>query len=387
MLAGMHSTSSQRYASGTVWNWPRRCSYWHPCSSWWMLSSLLMKYSSNITCKACAKRFSLIVVTIKFSFPDYWRCQQAWCQLGKLGRKLVDCVLQIMSAVSVSVDRHCEELSRILADFYQRHWGRRVQKLMQFEATSAFGIENWGSFGNSCDELMFVGGRLLLDVCCTYTNSLSVTILHVNLITCLSTLPPGVYQLPVNPSSRCLSLACQPFLQVFITCLSTLPPGDCLSVACWPFVLCLQLFQSGTFSDKWLRFLQAKCRSWYPVDSVKALKWTQSRDPGQCKRLTGLVVCWYTAVTWWWRQFKAMTRASVNHALVTFNKITIYLYCIYRKPCLKEFHPGRISRVPCTKVLSQSTSGFGFFTPFDRSRRARQACDISFSNFATQEKL
>jgi len=45
------------------------------------------------------------------------------------------------------------------------------------------------------------------------------------------------------------------------------------------------------------------------------------------------------------------------------------------------------SRVPCTKVLSQSTSGFGFFTPFDRSGRARQACDISFSNFATQEKL
>jgi len=26
-----------------------------------------------------------------------------------------------------------------------------------------------------------------------------------------------------------------------------------------------------------------------------------------------------------------------------------------------------------------------FFTPFDRSRRARQACDVSFSNFATQE--
>jgi len=228
MLAGMHSTSSQRYASGTVWNWPRRCSYWHPCSSWWMLSSLLMKYSSNITCKACAKRFSLIVVTIKFSFPDYWRCQQAWCQLGKLGRKLVDCVLQIMSAVSVSVDRHCEELSRILADFYQRHWGRRVQKLMQFEATSAFGIENWGSFGNSCDELMFVGGRLLLDVCCTYTNSLSVTILHVNLITCLSTLPPGVYQLPVNPSSRCLSLACQPFLQVIVYQLPV-DPSSCVS--------------------------------------------------------------------------------------------------------------------------------------------------------------
>jgi len=70
---------------------------------------------------------------------------------------------------------------------------------MQFEATSAFGIENWGSFGISCEELMFVGGRLLLDVC-TYTNSLSVIILHVNLITCLSTLPPGVYHLPVNPS-------------------------------------------------------------------------------------------------------------------------------------------------------------------------------------------
>jgi len=45
------------------------------------------------------------------------------------------------------------------------------------------------------------------------------------------------------------------------------------------------------------------------------------------------------------------------------------------------------SRVPCTKVLSQSTSGFGFFIPFDRSRRARQACDVTFSNFATQEKL
>jgi len=44
------------------------------------------------------------------------------------------------------------------------------------------------------------------------------------------------------------------------------------------------------------------------------------------------------------------------------------------------------SSVPCTKVLSQSTSGFGIFTPFDRSRRAR-ACDVSFSNFATQEKL
>ena len=38
----------------------------------------------------------------------------------------------------------------------------------------------------------------------------------------------------------------------------------------------------------------------------------------------------------------------------------------------------RTSRVPCTKVLSQSTSGFGFFTPFDRSRRARQTCDVSF---------
>ena len=238
MLAGMHSASSQRYVSGTVWNWLRRCSYWHPCSDWWMLSSLLMKYSSNITCEACAKRFRLIVVTIKFWFPDYWRCQQAWCQLGKLGRKLVDCVLQVMSVVSVSVDRHCEELSRILADFYQRHWGRRVQKLMQFEATSAFGIENWGSFGISCEELMFVGGRLLLDVC-TYTNSLSVIILHVNLITCLSTLPPGVYHLPVNPSWRwllitglstlppgdCLSLACHSFLKVIITCLSTLPPG------------------------------------------------------------------------------------------------------------------------------------------------------------------
>jgi len=46
-----------------------------------------------------------------------------------------------------------------------------------------------------------------------------------------------------------------------------------------------------------------------------------------------------------------------------------------------------ISRVPCTKVLSQSTSGFGLFTPFNRSQRARQACDVSFSNFATQEKL
>jgi len=45
------------------------------------------------------------------------------------------------------------------------------------------------------------------------------------------------------------------------------------------------------------------------------------------------------------------------------------------------------SRVPCTKVLSQSISGFGIFTPFDRSRRTRQACDVSFSNFATQEKL
>jgi len=30
---------------------------------------------------------------------------------------------------------------------------------------------------------------------------------------------------------------------------------------------------------------------------------------------------------------------------------------------------------------------FCVFTPFDRSRRARQACDVSFSNFATQEKL
>jgi len=30
-----------------------------------------------------------------------------------------------------------------------------------------------------------------------------------------------------------------------------------------------------------------------------------------------------------------------------------------------------MSRVPCTKVLSQSTSGFGFFIPFERSRRAR----------------
>jgi len=30
---------------------------------------------------------------------------------------------------------------------------------------------------------------------------------------------------------------------------------------------------------------------------------------------------------------------------------------------------------------------FNFFTPSDRSRRARQACDVSFSNFATQEKL
>jgi len=34
--------------------------------------------------------------------------------------------------------------------------------------------------------------------------------------------------------------------------------------------------------------------------------------------------------------------------------------------------------VPCTKVLSQSTSGFRIFTPSDRSRRARQACYVSF---------
>jgi len=46
-----------------------------------------------------------------------------------------------------------------------------------------------------------------------------------------------------------------------------------------------------------------------------------------------------------------------------------------------------ISRVPCTKVPSQSTSSFRVFTPSDRSRRGQQAGDASFTNFATQEKL
>ena len=37
-----------------------------------------------------------------------------------------------------------------------------------------------------------------------------------------------------------------------------------------------------------------------------------------------------------------------------------------------------ISSLRSTKVPSQSTFGFAFFIPFDRSRRARQACDVSF---------
>ena len=51
------------------------------------------------------------------------------------------------------------------------------------------------------------------------------------------------------------------------------------------------------------------------------------------------------------------------------------------------FSHDNTSRVPCTKVLSESTSRFLFFTPSDRSRCGRQASDICFSNFATREKL
>jgi len=36
------------------------------------------------------------------------------------------------------------------------------------------------------------------------------------------------------------------------------------------------------------------------------------------------------------------------------------------------------SRVPCTKVLYNLLPVLGFFTPFDRSRRARQAYDVRF---------
>ena len=46
-----------------------------------------------------------------------------------------------------------------------------------------------------------------------------------------------------------------------------------------------------------------------------------------------------------------------------------------------------ISTLPGTKVPSQSTSGFGFFIPIDRSRRALQASDVSYSNFGTLRKL
>ena len=46
------------------------------------------------------------------------------------------------------------------------------------------------------------------------------------------------------------------------------------------------------------------------------------------------------------------------------------------------------SLLPCTKVLPQSISVFGFFyIPFDRSRRALLAWDVSFSNFGTLRKL
>ena len=46
-----------------------------------------------------------------------------------------------------------------------------------------------------------------------------------------------------------------------------------------------------------------------------------------------------------------------------------------------------LSTLPGTKVLSQSTSGFGFFVPIDRSRRALQASDVRFSNFGKLRKL
>jgi len=54
---------------------------------------------------------------------------------------------------------------------------------------------------------------------------------------------------------------------------------------------------------------------------------------------------------------------------------------------LKYAEQNQISTLPGTKVLSLSTSGFGFFIPIDRSRRALQASDVSISNFGTLRKL